>query len=360
MLAALITGAARLMLAITERLIIDRDLEWAFCDTDSMAIAKPETMAGEEFLRRAKSAAEWFEPLNPYDFGGSILKVEGENCSLETGKLEDLYCFTVSSKRYALFNLATDGRPILRKVSAHGLGHLIAPYKETNAHFAIPAPTPSVLRNGVERWHCDLWHRIIGAALAGHPDRVRLDHQPKLSLPAISRYAATTPELLRWLKSYNAHRSYRDQVKPFGFMSALKAAIDFGVDAPAAPRRPGRPRKAIAIKPIAPFDRDLANVVEMAFDRETGALVPGSSLETYDATLARYHLHTESKFLNGDYFDHGLTHRRHIDVARIRLIGKESNDWERQAALGTVEDAKPQYGFLVHAMGHAGVVPEAS
>ena len=41
LLATLITGAARLMLAITERLVRDAGLEWAFCDTDSMAIAKP-------------------------------------------------------------------------------------------------------------------------------------------------------------------------------------------------------------------------------------------------------------------------------------------------------------------------------
>jgi len=39
LLAALITGAARLMLAITERQATDAGLDWAFCDTDSMALA---------------------------------------------------------------------------------------------------------------------------------------------------------------------------------------------------------------------------------------------------------------------------------------------------------------------------------
>ena len=38
--------------------------------------------------------------------------------------LEPLYCYTISSKRYVLFNLDAKGRPILRKASAHGLGHL--------------------------------------------------------------------------------------------------------------------------------------------------------------------------------------------------------------------------------------------
>jgi hypothetical protein len=41
LLGTLITGAARLMLAITERLLIDEGLDWVFCDTDSMAFAVP-------------------------------------------------------------------------------------------------------------------------------------------------------------------------------------------------------------------------------------------------------------------------------------------------------------------------------
>ncbi len=39
LLATLITGAARLMLALTERLAFEHGLNWAFCDTDSMAFA---------------------------------------------------------------------------------------------------------------------------------------------------------------------------------------------------------------------------------------------------------------------------------------------------------------------------------
>jgi DNA polymerase elongation subunit (family B) len=70
LLATLITGAARLMLAITERLLVDAGLDWAFCDTDSMAIAKPAGMDRETFLAKAKSVANWFTPLNPYEGAG--------------------------------------------------------------------------------------------------------------------------------------------------------------------------------------------------------------------------------------------------------------------------------------------------
>jgi hypothetical protein len=53
------------MLAITERLVVDTGLDWAFCDTDSMAIAKPDGIDQETFFARAKSVADWFtsQPL---------------------------------------------------------------------------------------------------------------------------------------------------------------------------------------------------------------------------------------------------------------------------------------------------------
>lgn len=134
LLGAATTGAARLMLAITERLIVDAGLDWAFCDTDSMAIAKPDAIAEREFLNKVESIRDWFTPLNPYGTGESLLKIEEANFGLggpEARKsLEPLYCFAVSSKRYALFNLDARNRPILRKASAHGLGHLRPPNDE--------------------------------------------------------------------------------------------------------------------------------------------------------------------------------------------------------------------------------------
>src|SRR5262249_563965 len=44
LLGSLTTGGARLMLAIAERLAADQGIGWAFCDTDSMALAKPSEM----------------------------------------------------------------------------------------------------------------------------------------------------------------------------------------------------------------------------------------------------------------------------------------------------------------------------
>lgn len=346
LLGSLITGAARLMLAITESLIERQGLEWAFCDTDSMAIAKPAEMGGDEFRSRVDEIAEWFAALNPYAFPGSILKIEGENDGLETGAPEPLYCWAVSSKRYALFNLGSDGRPILRKVSAHGLGHLLPPYDDGNPPADIPAPDDSVMRDGVQRWHCDLWSEIISAGLGSKPDMPRRDFHPAMNAPAVSRYAATAPELLSWFKTYNANRPYRDQVKPFGFLlslSAKRALASREVIAPQA--RKGRPRKVSPVKPIAPFSKDGATIAATAFDRITGALVQTVDLQTYREALAQYHLHPESKFLNGDFVDRGTTRRRHIRACAIRYIGKEANEIERQQMLGADSALDPEYGM---------------
>src|SRR6202044_520918 len=106
LLATLITGAARLMLALTERLAFDHKLSWAFCDTDSMAFANIARLPFDEFFSRVQSICDWFVPLNPYEPDPkkepvSILEIEDENFSTEEGKkdqLEPLFCFAISAK----------------------------------------------------------------------------------------------------------------------------------------------------------------------------------------------------------------------------------------------------------------------
>ena len=349
LLACLITGAARLMLAITERLILDEGLEWSFCDTDSMAIAKPDWMAEAEFQTRVARIVAWFEKLNPYDFGGSILKVEDVNYKLgEPAKPEALYCWAVSAKRYVLFNLDADGRPALRKASAHGLGHIRTPYDAKSPAKTIPTPAGSLAEIGVELWQHDLWWMIASSALDGHPDQVGLSYHPALERAAVSRYGATTPALLGWFKIYNQNLPYDRQVKPFGFMLSPHADPMFPGVRPSLAReedqQPGQSRRPRAFRPIAPFDLNHAKVMKTAFDRETGEPVPAAALRTVAEVISQYHLHPESKFLNGDYLDRGVTRRRHIFATGVRHIGKEANRWEEQYFLGPDAEAQPDYG----------------
>jgi hypothetical protein len=106
----------------------------------------------------------------------------------------------------------------------------------------------------------------------------------------------------------------------------------------------GRRKKFYQMKPVAPFNKDKVKASRNAFDRETGQYVPPEMLQTYREVLAQYHLHPESKFLNGDFTDRGRTERRHVQVAAVVHIGKEADKWEEQFYTGFDEEAQIEYG----------------
>tara|TARA_R110002095_G_scaffold211585_2_gene199897 strand:+ start:84 stop:1541 length:1458 start_codon:yes stop_codon:yes gene_type:complete len=316
LLATLITGAARLMLACTERLITDRKLDWAFCDTDSMALAKPEGMNDKIFYKKAEEIRNWFTPLNPYSDNSSILKIEDYNYSQnKPDELEPLFCYAISSKRYALFNM-NKKKPFLRKVSAHGLGHLIAPYQD-NARQTLEGSLP---------WQQDLWIEIIQAGIDNRqPNYSKLKN---FDQPALSRYGATTPQILKWCDGINEGKPYNVQIKPFNFLLIPQADSLKG-----------------NCKPITPFHKNHKKALHSCIDRETGKKISENQLKTYLQSVAQYHLHPETKFLNGDYMDSEKTERRHIIVQSIQHIGKEANKWEEQIFIGFNPDAQIEYGL---------------
>tara|TARA_R110002049_G_scaffold306155_1_gene504129 strand:- start:1519 stop:4254 length:2736 start_codon:yes stop_codon:yes gene_type:complete len=328
LLATLITGAARLMLALSERLTADQGMDWTFCDTDSIAMAKPKGVSDDAFNARCRAVIDWFEPLNPYREAGSILKIENANFNSEN-VYEPLYCFAISAKRYALFNLDKDNKPVLRKASAHGLGAFMPPYTDENPSKFIPKPVYPLNSLGVNLWQHDYWYKVIEAALEGNFHCVPLDYHPALNAPAIRRYGATSPALHKWMKKYNEGKPLCEQVKPFGFMVAPLAKTGPWID-PDLPEvlteiRRGRPAKSKSCKPIAPFERDASTAAEHAFDRDTGEPVPVECLKTYAEALALFHLSPEDKFENGAPWDQGPTRRRHVVATGITLIGKEAN-----------------------------------
>jgi hypothetical protein len=344
LLATLITGAARLMLALTERLAFEHGLNWAFCDTDSMAFANTENLPFDEFACRVRDVCDWFVPLNPYEpdpkkGAVSILEMEKENFSKEKGKkkkLEPLYCFAISAKRYALFNRDGDGKPIIRKASAHGLGHFSVPYGQEEA-------SRDERGSGVRLWEEDVWKQIISAALGDRPREVDYAFRSEMLRPAHSRYGSTRPAVLNWFKRYNEGRPYGEQVKPFNFLLTFftRRQEDIASEDPTHAFDP----KLDDVRPVAPYEKDTEKALRRIFDRNSEHMDPVSIkwLRTVADVLRDYHRQPEYKFLGGGWNEEGVLRRRHVFVDTVEDIGKESDGWEEDEARTTGQDTVLTY-----------------
>ena len=329
LLATLITGAARLMLALTEGLAVEHELNWAFCDTDSMAFADTEKRPFSEFVQNAQEICNWFIPLNPYEPDPkkgvvSILEMEDQNYSPGKG-LEPLFCFAISAKRYALFNLDPHGKPVIRKASAHGLGHCAPPYGGEEEGRGDRD-------SGVRPWEEDVWKQIIAAALTDKPSEVDHAYRREMLKPARSRYSATRPGVLNWFKRYNDGRPYAEQVKPFNFLLTFfpRRQEDVTTDDPTHEWDP----KFDQMRPVAPYESDTDKALRRVFDRSSDRLeaVPRKWLRTVADLLRGYHRQPEYKFLGGGWNEEGVLRRRHVFVDTIEDIGKESDGWEEDDA----------------------------
>ena len=196
-----------------------------------------------------------------------------------------------------------------------------------------------------------MWVRIIQAALAGHPEQVRLHDLPNFDQPAVSRYAATTPALLGWFKRYNQGKPYRHQVRPFNFLLAFQAKRpEVNAELEGEPGADATARRASGSKnlprAVAPYDRNPAHAAAHCFDRETGERITKRQLKTVNQSLARYHLRPDRKVLGGDYRDAGTTQPLHVRAMAIHFIGKEANRWEEQFHLGEDPEAQAEYGTM--------------
>lgn len=337
LLGTLITGAARLMLALAERQVIEQGLDWAFCDTDSMAIANVDNLPFEEFKARALRGYDWFKELNPYGEAKSILQLEKVNFPKDKkgdlSALDPPLCLAVSAKRYVLYNRRDHG-PIIRKASGHGLGHLLAPYDEPTKERRA-----RIKRIGVPLWQEDLWLEIIRAAESDTPDQTKFMEMPRFGAPAASPYAATTPELLSWFKGYNERHAEGERVFPFGFLLSLqaKSKVEMAQTDPEALSEELWQRREP--RPAAPFFKRAGEAKDHAFDRERDLPVPASWLKTHGRSLVRYHLHQESKFWGGEYDQRGPLQRRYVCTLSLQAIGKESENIEENEFIG--EEAGP-------------------
>jgi hypothetical protein len=344
-LAALITGAARLMLALLESCLTQLGGTYAMEDTDSMAIVATKQgglvscPGGPLKLpdgRRAIKALSWaqvreiagrFEPLNPYDRAavpGSILKIEDCNFDHVSKKQRQVWCFAISAKRYALFLRDKAGRHVLLRKdendtedhwSEHGLGHLLNPID---------------LLSEDRKWIAQVWESIIADALGQPAKNIEFENHP-----AVGRFAITSPGVLAPIAGLNVGRKYRDQIKPFNFLLTCHVnPLGHPVGAP-----PDH------FHLVAPFEKNSAKWSKMLWtDQYSGEqfrITTDSNrndrhtawVKTFGDVIAEYAYHPESKYADehgnpSDQQTLGLLHRRHVRIAYIVPIGKESNRLE--------------------------------
>ena len=345
-IAALITAAGRLLLALLERSVRDRGGAYLLCDTDSMTIVASESGGPVCCVTDgtdAMKAISWkdvdaivgdFEKLNPYDRSavrGSILKIEDVN--YRDGAQRELLGYSVSAKRYALFTRDALGIQV-RKASAHGLGYLFAPNKEYDD--AADAPT----------WIVEGWQWTLTGAL-GLP-QIRL---PWFDVPAMMRFTITTPEVLKVLQAHQSKLPYRDRVKPLNFVQS-PVISDLG----------GHP---IGCDPnaftlVAPYSDDMAAWYDRAYmnihdgeiyrlGRPDRRLPSEAEPMTLLDVISQYRWHPEAKSLAPDGTPcagrtHGLLLRAPITLGSFGYIGKETDRrWEQGEDISILNTKPVQY-----------------
>lgn len=352
-IAALIPAAARLMLALLEHCVTQAGGTYAMCDTDSMAIVATKTgglvpcPGGPHPLRRGERAIHalsWrqvqaivgrFAALNPYDgdvIPGSILKIEKENYALDsrgepTTARQQLFCYAISAKRYALFNRDAEGGVVIRKASEHGLGHLLNPLAADEQELDD------------RDWITQVWDWIIRRALGRGPASL-----PFTGRVAVSRYTISTPLLWRPFLGPRWDLPYQHRVKPMNFVLSVHVAR-LGHPVGADPAR---------FHLIAPYDPDprrwgKAIWTDIYGTGQYGITTSGPAggrlvrVRSYGDVIAEYLVHPEAKSLGPSGKPCGpntvgLLQRRSVVVTLPPIyLGKESNQLE-EVEQGLVHD----------------------
>jgi len=321
--ATMTTGAARLMLAMLERCVIDKGGSYVFCDTDSMAIVASRDGGTLDVDRERIRVLSWaeveairerFAALNPYDrsiIKGSILQLEPRNT--KDGGQRQLYAWAISAKRYALLEEFSDGLKI-EKESEHGLGHLL---------------NPADADADDEKWMRRLWRWIIDTeTTGGGTEPVWLDRL------ALTRITASSPALLDPFDGWNDGREYGDQVKPFNFLLSANVTA-FGHPVGTDPTRfhlvaryEREPDKWDTLEWIERYSGKVVRVTTRA-----PAPPDHARLKTIRDVVESFKVHPEPKSADSDGLpcgpaSRGLLRRRSIVEAGIRYIGKESHKYD--------------------------------
>ncbi|MGA8575271.1 MAG: hypothetical protein WB609_06200 [Candidatus Cybelea sp.] len=326
-IASLVTGGARLMLAMLEREVTLRGGAFAFCDTDSLAI-----VSGERCPEGIPSVPEGaigeivatFDALNPYDPAKvpHLLKVEHAD-------LSDLRCFAVSAKRYVLYRWMPGRRIAIVKASESALGAIMGRSRNES--------TAKLARR--------IWLAILVKHLkVNAKQRRRAKPLIDFDVPLRRKFPISQPSILQRFEAYNKTRPYDHRVKPFGFVQSVIPATVSGTTNPL---------------PIAPFEADLAKSKRLEWvDFNTGKPIRLDWHESHmDGTLPvmrlneyieQYHQHPEAKAADRDGNRAGpdtvgLLGRLPMRSRKLARIGKEVDRLDEDEGTSLEPDRPTEY-----------------
>ena len=333
MLGSFITGAARLMLAVIESVADLHGATHVFMDTDSFALTLKDPSA-QNLNEVARQVVNWFNPLNPYAFGGDLLKYEDENFELDaagkaTKTLQPLYAFAVSSKRYCLYNVV-NGCRVMRKTSAHGLDFCASDFNR----------------------RAEVWEALVKIVLEGRHEMPDYLHQPALRPYSVSQCRLWTTFVKRGL-------SYADGVKPFGFMTTCARGLykNLGMlvttykhastwaDFESWTWEDPTTGEVVEVQPPEkqlPVKKIKSTGFFKTPDTNTYDTAGLEKLTTLEDVVYSVLWHPEIKFNNADgnrctAATRGVLHRRKVNIAHTRLITKikHSNDFTEAVEIAT-------------------------
>ena len=369
--AAAITAAARLMLALLERLVRDAGGQYAFCDTDSMAIVAtprgrtvPCPTADRSNRIRALSFRQVdvirsrFQHLNPYDRAlvPSPWKVEADSMTTP------LHCYVISAKRYCLYR-DHEGQPeILAAVDAneettrdtersafddeladwseHGLGLYLDPTSKD-------PDRPQRDDKGRRLWVAQAWQWILADARGEQPPLPEWSDRY-----ALTRFTISSPRLEDWFKGYNNNRPRSERIRPGSFgLIAHPTALSPRGPLPAATYETNPDRWS----QLDWYDRRTGEPIHVTTyeasddpEQRAYALQRGDAqIQRLQDALATYRRRTEHKSLdpNGSPAapsSRGLLQRRpiHSSPAETELTGKEGSKLVERASGEVSEPAE--------------------
>jgi hypothetical protein len=348
-LAALITSAGRLLLAMTEACVEERKGTYLFCDTDSLAIVSSQeggalNIPGSEGLRilpwaETQSIADRFTSLNPYNrkaVKGSILNFVDANFvdSDPTKPQRQLYGYSIAAKRYALYEKTGKSDITIVDPKAHGIGFLYPP-QDSPKHWDKEVP----------RWIYQLWDYIVRGAL-----RLPRRAPSWLDIPQMMRLTITTYNVLEMLGEWKIAR-------PYNFLLLPMTDPLYGY---AFPRE--KDEKVLLVSAFSSrqeewFDLECVNVhngkkYKMLNCKKKHGNIPYNVVfpSQFAHLLIQYQQHPEAKSLAPDGTPckadtKGLLRRAHVIAGDIRYVGKETDrKWEEGDEISVLEFAATEYG----------------